>query len=85
MLKATTIVRRPAVRADRVADTVELDYAGRSAPADTLTATGGLVVSVAVPKAGALEDGDALKLEDGRLVVVRAGAEDLLEVRAENP
>jgi len=84
MLKATTIVRRPAVRADRVADTVELDYAGRSAPADTLTATGGLAFSVAVPKAGTLEDGDALKLEDGRLVVVRAGAEDLLEVRAEN-
>ncbi len=27
MLKATTIVRRPAVRADRVTDTVELDQA----------------------------------------------------------
>jgi urease accessory protein len=85
MLKATTIVRRPAVRADRVADTVELDHAGRSAPAASLTTVGGLAFDVALTKAGALEDGDALRLEDGRLVVVRAGAEDLLEVRAENP
>ncbi len=85
MLKATIIVRRPAVRADRVADTVDLDHAGRAAPPATLTATGGLAFGMDLPKAGALEDGDALKLEDGRLVVVRALAEDLLEVRAENP
>lgn len=85
MLKATTIVRRPAVRADRVADTVELDHAGRTVLQSSLTAAGGLAFEVALPKAGTLEDGDALRLEDGRLVVVKAAAEPLLEVRAENP
>jgi urease accessory protein len=85
MLTATTIVRRPAVRADRVADTVELDHAGRTAPAATLTGAGGLAFAVALTKAAPLEDGDALRLDDGRLVVVRAGAENLLEIRAENP
>ncbi len=40
---------------------------------------------MALTKAAALEDGDALRLEDGRLVAIRAAAEDLLEVRAENP
>lgn len=85
MLKATTIVRRPAVRADRVADTVELDSGARSVVPASLTAASGLAFDVALPKAGTLEDGDALRLEDGRLVVVKAAPEPLLEVRAENP
>ncbi len=46
---------------------------------------GGLAFAPALPKAGTLEDGDALRLEDGRLVLVKAAAEPLLEVRAENP
>ena len=82
---ATTIVRRAAVRADRVADTVSLDHAARSAAAGSLVAEGGLAFSVTLAKAATLEDGDALRLDDGRLVAVRALAEDLLEVRAENP
>ena len=85
MLKATTIVRRPAVRADRIADTVELDHGRRAALPSSLNAAGGLAFEVALPKAGTLEDGDALRLEDGRLVAVKAAAEALLEVRAENP
>src|SRR5690606_879374 len=36
-------------------------------------------------KATVLDDGDALKLEDGRLVAVRAAPEKLLEIRAESP
>ncbi|MBE7246963.1 MAG: urease accessory protein UreE [Actinomycetospora chiangmaiensis] len=82
---ATTIVRRAAVRADRVADTVSLGHAARAVAAGSLVAEGGLAFSVTLTKAAALEDGDALRLDDGRLVVVRAQAEDLLEVRAENP
>ena len=85
MPTATTIVRRAAVRADRVADTVSLDHAARSAAAGSLVAAGGLAFAVALTKAATLEDGDALRLDDGRLVTVRAAAEDLLEVRAENP
>ncbi|MHB2208675.1 urease accessory protein UreE [Methylobacterium sp. CM6257] len=85
MPTATTIVRRAAVRADRVADTVSLDHAGRTATAGSLVAEGGLGFAVALAKAAILEDGDALRLDDGRLVAVRAAAEALLEVRAENP
>lgn len=85
MSRATTIVRRAAVRPDRVVDTVSLDHAGREAASGSLVAEGGLGFEVALAKAAALEDGDALRLEDGRLVAVRAAAEALLEVRAENP
>jgi len=85
MPTATTIVRRAAVRADRVADTVSLDHAGRAALPEALVAEGGLGFSVALTKAAPLDDGDALRLDDGRLVAVRAAAQDLFEVRAENP
>ncbi|MCJ2120266.1 urease accessory protein UreE [Methylobacterium sp. J-001] len=85
MSRATTIVRRAAVRPDRVADTVSLDHAARAAASGSLVAEGGLGFDVALVKAAALEDGDALRLEDGRLVAVRAAPEDLLEIRAENP
>ncbi|SDN03555.1 urease accessory protein [Methylobacterium phyllostachyos] len=85
MPTATTIVRRAAVRADRVADTVSLDHEGRSALPETLVAEGGLGFSVALTKAAPLDDGDALRLDDGRLVAVRAATQDLFEVRAENP
>ncbi len=51
MPKATTIVRRAAVRADRVADTVSLDHEGRSALPETLVAEGGLGFTVALTKA----------------------------------
>ena len=82
---ATTIVRRAAVRADRVVDTVSLDHDARSALPQTLMAEGGLGFTVALTKEAALDDGDALRLDDGRLVAVRAAAQDLFEVRAENP
>lgn len=85
MPRATTIVRRAAVRADRIADTVSLDFAGRSGASGHLVAAGGLDFEMALTKAAALEDGDALRLDDGRLVAVRAAPEELFEVRAENP
>lgn len=85
MQRATTIVRRPAVRPESVVDRVSLDHARRSLSEGTLTAEGGLLVALALPRAGALEDGDALRLEDGRLVAVQAAEEALLEVRAGNP
>ena len=85
MSRATTIVRRAAVRPERVADTVSLDHAARADVPAQLTAEGGLGFAVVLAKAAALEDGDALRLDDGRLVAVRAASEPLLEVRAENP
>ena len=48
--------------------------AARAATAGSLIAEGGLAFSVALNKAAVLEDGDALRLDDGRLVAVRANA-----------
>ena len=42
MLRATTIVRKPAVRSEGIVDTVTLDHAGRSQGHAHLTAEGGL-------------------------------------------
>ncbi|WP_462119892.1 urease accessory protein UreE [Methylorubrum extorquens] len=85
MPKASLIVRKAAVRPDLVVDTVTLDHAARSQAHAHLTTAGGLSVDLHLDRAAGLEDGDALKLEDGRLVAVRAAEEALLEVRAGNP
>jgi urease accessory protein len=85
MLRATTVVRKAAVKPERVADTVVLDHDGRHRRRMALTGTNGLAFLLDLEKATVLNDGDGLKLEDGRLVQVKAAAQKLLEVRAENP
>jgi urease accessory protein len=85
MLRATSIVRRPAVKAERVVDTVTLDHEARRGRRGILTGEGGLGFQLELDTDATLNDGDALKLEDGRLVQVRAAPQRLLEVRAENP
>ena len=85
MLRATTLIRKADVRADAVVDRVTLDHAARQTLPATLTGAGGLSFRPALAKAAALEDGDALRLEDGRLILVEAAPESLLEVRATNP
>ncbi|MGX5732855.1 urease accessory protein UreE [Bosea thiooxidans] len=85
MLRATSVVRKAAVRAERVVDTLSLGHGDRSRNGLTAKAAGGLEVAIELDKPATLNDGDALKLEDGRLVQVKAAAESLLEVRAENP
>lgn len=82
MLRATTIVRKPAVRPEQVADRVVLAHEARGLSEGTLTTQGGLSLTVALSKAARLDDGDALRLEDGRLVAVSAAEEALLEVGA---
>jgi urease accessory protein len=85
MPRATAIVRQPAVKADRVVDTVTLDHEGRARRRMALRGENGLDVLLDLDKETLLNDGDALKLEDGRLVRVRAAPQRLLEVTAENP
>jgi urease accessory protein len=85
MLRATSVVRRPAVRADRVVDTVTLDHEGRNRRRFALKGDKGVEFLMDLDRTTALNDGDALKLEDGRLIKVEAAPERLLEVRAENP
>jgi urease accessory protein len=85
MSKATLIVRKVAVRPEQVVDTIVLDHAARKISTGSLTASGGTAFDLTLQKAGQVEDGDAFRLDDGRLVAVKAAEESLLEVRAENP
>ena len=85
MNRATSIVRKAAVKRDRVVDRLTLDHEGRQKRRVALKADGGLELLVDLEKATVLDDGDALKLEDGRLVEIKAAPERLLEVKAENP
>lgn len=85
MLRAKTIIRKAAVRPERVADTLVLAHAARRLAGETALQGESLAFTAALGKPAELEDGDALRLEDGRLVQVRAAAEPLLAVTAENP
>lgn len=85
MPRVTTIVRKPAVKADRVVDTVTLDHEARNRRQAKLTAEGGTKILLDLDMDTTINDGDALRLEDGSLVQVKAAAEKLLEVKAENP
>lgn len=84
MIRATTVVRRPAVKPERVADTLTLDHDARHRRRVALTGEGGLAFLLDLDRATALDDGDAVKLEDGRLVQIKAAPERLIEIRTEN-
>ncbi|TQI76319.1 urease accessory protein [Bosea sp. AK1] len=85
MLRATSVLRKAAVKAERVVDTLALGHRDRTINGVSVRATGGLELAISLDKAATLNDGDALKLEDGTLVQIKAAPESLLEIRAENP
>ena len=84
-MRATTVTRKLAVKADRVVDTVTLDHEDRHRRRIALTGEKGTEVLLDLEKATVLHDGDALKLEDGSLVLVKAAPETLLRITAHNP
>jgi urease accessory protein len=63
------------------ADTIVLDFDDRHRRRMAMTGTRGLEFLLDLENAVALRGGDALVLEDGRLIEVVAAAEPLLEVR----
>jgi urease accessory protein len=84
MIRATKVVARGDWRGEP-ADTVVLDFDDRHRRRFALEAVGGLNVLLDLPEAVALRTGDALKLEDGRMVEVVGASEPLAEIRAESP
>lgn len=68
-----------------IADTVVLDFDDRHRRRIAMTGTAGLDFLLDLDEAVALRGGDALLLEDGRLVEVVAAAEPLIEVRGRTP
>ncbi|QRG05266.1 urease accessory protein UreE [Xanthobacter dioxanivorans] len=85
MIRATAVVRRPAVRAEKVADEITLDHLARHRRRFAMTGDGGTAFLLDLDKATVLDDGDAVKLEDGRLVRIKAAPEELVEVTTVNP
>ena len=84
MIRATQ-VRAQHSWAEPPADTVVLDFDDRHRRRMAMTGTRGLEFLLDLENAIALRGGDALVLEDGRLVEVVAAPEPLLEIRGADP
>ena len=67
------------------ADTIVLDFDDRHRRRMAMTGTRGLTFLLDLENAVALRGGDALVLEDGRLIEVVAAAEPLAEIRGADP
>src|SRR5246127_4163292 len=67
------------------ADTVVLDFDDRHRRRMAMTGTRGLEFLLDLENTTALRGGDALVLEDGRLIEVVAAAERLAEIRCKDP
>ncbi len=85
MIRATSIIRRNSVEQDRIVDVITLDHGDRHRRRIMLHADGGTVFLLDLDRADVLEDGDAIRLETGWLVEVRAAPERLVEIRTEAP
>jgi urease accessory protein len=66
-------------------DRVVLDYDNRHRRRIAMTGKNGIAFLLDLPSPAELRGGDALLLEDGRLVEVVAAAEPLLEIRCADP
>ncbi|HTO64872.1 MAG TPA: urease accessory protein UreE [Bradyrhizobium sp.] len=84
MIRATKVTPQHRWQ-DAPADTVVLDFDDRHRRRMAMTATRGLEFLLDLENAVALRGGDALVLEDGRLIEVVAAAEPLLEIKARDP
>jgi len=84
MIRATHV--KPQQRwSEAPADTVVLDFDDRHRRRMAMTGTRGLEFLLDLEHAVALRGGDALVLDDGRLVEVVAAAEPLIEIRGHDP
>lgn len=85
MNHALSVLRRLAVKPAAVIDTITLDHEARGRRRLAMTTDGGLAFLLDLPRPMNLDDGDALQLEDGRLVQVRAADEEVIEISAGTP
>lgn len=82
--RATGIVRKAAVKSEKIVDVVHLNHAQRESAHMHLHGEKGSHIDVALAHGASLRDGDALKLENGDLVLVRAAQEELAQVTSSN-
>ncbi|MCC8965651.1 urease accessory protein UreE [Bradyrhizobium sp. Pear76] len=84
MIRATKVLGQHRWK-EAAADTVVLDFDDRHRRRMAMTGTRGLEFLLDLENAVALRGGDALVLEDGRLVEVVAAPEPLAEIRGSDP
>ncbi|GAB6997949.1 MAG: urease accessory protein [Bradyrhizobium sp.] len=84
MIRATKVLGQHRFK-EAAADTVVLDFDDRHRRRMAMTGTRGLEFLLDLENAVALRGGDALVLEDGRLVEVVAAPEPLAEIRGSDP
>ena len=84
MIRATQVRGRHRW-SEAAADTIVLDFDDRHRRRMAMTGTRGLEFLLDLENAVALRGGDALVLEDGRLVEVVAAPEPLVEIRGSDP
>lgn len=82
MLRASQILTAGHWSPGKAADRITLAFEDRFRRRIRMRGDGGLEFLLDLPEARLLDEGDALLLDDGRLIEVRAAAEDLVEVRA---
>jgi urease accessory protein len=80
MLRAKSL-KSSGTFAERPADTIVLDFDARHRRRIALETTHGIAFLLDLPDATVLRSGDALLLDDGRLVEIIAAAEPLSEIR----
>ena len=85
LANATAAQRENLLATEAAADTVVLDFDDRHRRRMTMRGTRGLAFLLDLENAIALRGGDALVLEDGRLVEVVAAPEPLLEIKGHDP
>lgn len=81
MIRATRVLRRDSLSGE-IVDRIVLDHGDRHRRRMVMHGVGGLSFLLDLPEPVVLDDGDALVLQDGRLVWVEAAPERLLEIRA---
>jgi urease accessory protein len=84
MLHAKSAVRKGQLGPRAIADTITLDRQSRYRRRVVLKTDGGRELMLDLSEATYLADGDGLQIAGGGIVLVRAAAEDLLEIHAED-
>jgi urease accessory protein len=84
MIRATKVLGQYRWK-EAAADTVVLDFDDRHRRRTAMTGTRGLEFLLDLENAVALRGGDALVLDDGRLIEVVAAPEPLIEIRGNDP
>lgn len=84
MLHSSELLKAGQWSPSEAADSITLDYDQRHRRRFRYVSAGGVEFLLDLARATVLQNGDGLRLDDGRIVIVRAAPEALTEVRADS-